>query len=238
VTFPAIAGSIATDGSTAAADPPVNLPTGIVAGELLWITFSSTTTYNDAATVPSGWTRLWIGRPTGDTRSGDKDQLLYRLADGTEGATVNVSTNGSSVKHSAIAYRISNWDSSVPPEFASAAGTSANPDSPSLTPTYGQRDTLWFSVYIIEGTGGSATTIPTNYTSAGVATVATTGGSAATNHRQMRANRSLNAATEDPSAWTAPASEDWAAYTIAFPGVASAASLLIPAQGRRTYTRM
>lgn len=214
--FPTIAGAATTDGSAAAVDPSINLPSGLVSGDLCIVFFTANTTHNNP-TAPTGWTYLVSAKPAGDTRSGDRDQILYRFCDGTEGTTLTIDTGTSSVKHRAIAYRITGVDDAIAPQISAAGvGTSNAPDPASVTPTGGPKDFLFLALAAQEGAGGAPSVAPTSYTHHATFTIATSGGGGATNGRSAVAYRELNTSSaEDPAAWGAwGASEDWAAWTI------------------------
>lgn len=210
----AIAAAATTNGSTAAANPSISIP-ATVAGDLFIGAFFATATYSGTPAAPTGWTHLF-NASLGGAASGDKGQIMYRFADGSEGSTIVVSTGGTSVKHHALFYRISGVDTGSPPEISTeAVANSAAPNPGSLTPSGGSKAYLWLALYTIEGIGAAPSAIPTNYTSHATSTIATSGSTAATNARQAWAYRALTAATEDPGAFTAPAAEDWSAWTIA-----------------------
>mgnify|MGYP001565130996 CR=1 FL=1 len=92
----------ATTNVTAAADPwTVNLPAGIVAGDalLVFMRTGGAQTFN----LPAGWSWL-VQNDTGDA-SDDVTSIIYRKADGAEGATLSVDLSAAA-KGAAIAYRI------------------------------------------------------------------------------------------------------------------------------------
>ena len=212
MTAPTVAGTSTTDGSTAAVDPAVNIGSPS-AGQLVIVFFTSTSTHS-APTVPSGWTYLVSAKPGGDTRSGDRDQCFYKVASGSEGATVTVDTGTSSVKYSAIAYRITGHDSGQAPEISTAAvGTSTTPNATTVTPTGGSKDYLFLTWAVHEGTG-SVGTAPSGYSNR--QSVLTSGGGGATNSGNAVAEKAATASSEDAGAWGAwGASEDWVAWTVA-----------------------
>lgn len=221
MSFPTIDGIVATNGSTAAANPSIDLPT-VVAGKLGLVIFTVTQTFSGTPSPPTGWTHLFNAKPSGDARSGDRDQILYRVLDGGEGSSLAIGTNGVSLKHHALALVIGNIDSGVVPELSvEAVGTSNAPNPASLSPAAGLRDYLWLWSAIMEGTVGVPVGSPTDYSLPSPSTVATSGGGGATNSRQAIASRQLAAASEDPPAWTWPSSEDWVAWTIAIAGPAA-----------------
>lgn len=84
----------------------VTLPTGITANEFLVIAWVSTENKTWSAT---GYTEIKVAGQGSSTALG----FLYKIASGSEGATVNVSTTGNSGFHS-VACRISGIDTVDP----------------------------------------------------------------------------------------------------------------------------
>jgi hypothetical protein len=195
--FPFVAASATSEAS--GTSHVVNLPSGIASGDLLIVCF--TTTNNTTFTWPSGWTLLAT-----IVSNNYETEVRYRIADGTEGASITVTTGASgSTAHCAV--RITDHGSGVnAPEaaIAHAANSSINP--PGLTPTGGAKNYLWLEGYGINGTGTS-TGQSTNYTM-----IANTSNGAPDT---AIAYRELNAATEDPGLMSATSVVRWIAWTIA-----------------------
>src|SRR5580765_342760 len=96
--FPVIAaGNTSTNAS--GTSHTVNLPTGIVAGNLLVVVFGGSA----AATLtwPAGWTQFLTGGATGAVLN-----AAYKLADGSEGSTITVTSGATSLTSNARSYRI------------------------------------------------------------------------------------------------------------------------------------
>jgi len=184
----------------------INLPSGIASGNLLIIYLDSGS--NPTITFPSGWTQLFL------TANGTSNELgaWYRVADGTEGSTITVTTSTSQTT-AHISYRITGYYG-VPAVGTAATGSSVNPNPSSLTSGFGATNTLWLAV---EGhfSTGSLSSYPTNYTG-GINQYG--GGSAAS---VSSAQRNLNAANEDPGVYTIGTSEPWVANTIAIGAAAT-----------------
>ena len=214
--FPAIGSTATTNGVTATTAPVVNLPSGIVAGQTLIVLIRVASA--GAIGWPAGWTELF---DDASDASNDQTACAWRKADGTEGATITLSS--ANAKFAAIAFRITGaTDPTVTaPVFATlATGTSANPDPGSLTPAGGAKDYLWLAVGGWEGEQTSPPgTFPANYTLSQIGADSGVAGSIATNCRVAGAGRQLNAATENPGTYTISVSDDWTATTIAvYPG--------------------
>lgn len=225
--FPAIQGTATTNGTTATTTPVVNLPTGIVSGETLLVLIRVASA--GVIDWPAGWTELF---DDASDASNDQTAAAYRKADGTEGATITLSS--ASAKFAALAWRINAAaDPTVTaPQFATlAVGTSANPNPGSLSPTGGAKDYLWLAVGGWEGEQTSPPgTFPASYTLNQIGADSGIAGLVATNCRVAGAGRQLNAATEDPGTYTISASDDWTATTIAVhPSVAQTFFQTLPA---------
>ncbi len=195
----------------------VNLPASIAADDLILAYFTCdgdpTITWPDAS-----WVSIGVLDAGGTGNSG---QVRYRIADGTEGASITVTT--SVAENSAHqTYRITGWHGTTAPEFASSSwGSTANPNPPSLTPSWGAEDTLWFASVEINSGEVSISVFPANYGN-GV-TRDSTGGFSGTTLGVSR--RELNATSDDPGTFTISASHFCAAHTLAVrPGTAGGGS--------------
>jgi len=185
------------------------MPATVNAGDLLIALFT-----NDGGatvTTPSGWTQL------ASTANGSAVRLsvYYKIAAGTEGGTtVNFVTSANEEEAAAQVYRITNWHGTTLPEISTAAtSTSTRPDPASLDPAgWDVADTLWLAVAGQDrGDQGPTIAYPAYYTD-GISTLS----SATTDScRTLSARRVLAAASENPGAFTIPASEEWVAFTIA-----------------------
>lgn len=193
----------------------VSLPSGIVSGDLLIVKF--TTSGGDGSTTitwPPGWTQFFNVAVENGTRV--RLAAAYRQADGTEGATIIVTTSrsGDSAHH---AYRISGAENPAvqPPQAsAGATGNSNSPDPDSLTPTGGAKDYLWLAISgHDDGNDGYILPAPTtNYTN-----LLANESSGAAGVSAGSARRELNAASQDPGAFTLDDTNThyWVAATIA-----------------------
>jgi len=210
MTFPAVAATATTAISTATTSHTINLPTGIVSGNLL-LGFFSNASFEQFATWPSDPLFTEIRELT---RIGNTLSVAYRTADGSEGSTITVTTPGT-VKSAATFYRITGWlDTQAPEVSTGVTGTSANPDPDSLTPTGGAEDYLWIAALGFNHSGGSTsvTTWPTNYTVSQMSP--SSGGGDSTHCSAATAGRELNGASEDPGTFTLPFSESFCVCTV------------------------
>ena len=197
--------------STQVTDHTVTLPGTIAVGDLLILCFGRN---GGAQTItwPNGWTEVFQ-----NVAAGEGAGLAYRRADGTEGASVTVQTSASSISAHHV-LRIQNYQGT--PEFAYTNGEDANPNPPSLTPSWGSKQTLW-----IAGFGGGQ---------AGQEGVAVSGYPASYgNTDNIRVNlattysyawaasctRELTAVSEDPGTFTmSDGLAHWWAWTAAIQG--------------------
>jgi hypothetical protein len=201
--YPAVATTNTSTTTTAGTSHTLNLPSGISSGDTLIAMLSGF--YGSGSTPvdiswPSGWTEFFEQDATTSTLhlavAG-----AWRKADGTEGSSITVTTN-LSVLAAHHSYRITGAaDPTVLPPEAATIGytdTSATIDPPSLSPTGGAKDYLWLAVAGYRRSGRTMTGTPTNYTN--LLDVNSGGTTAGTRLGSMR--RQLNAASDDPGAFT------------------------------------
>lgn len=207
--FPQVQSTSSGNSGANVTSQDITLPSGISAGDLILIFFNNDGAQVISVTSPaSGWEGP-VGQDVSPSNS-NRLSVLWRWADGSEGATITVSI--SSTEGCAwTCYRISGADQTTDPELSTATtGTSTAPNSGSLSPSWGAEDTLWFSVYGWDG-NQSHSTYPTNYGSNQLtdrwANVAGAG--------IASASRELNASSEDPGAGAIGGSDQWVAYTVA-----------------------
>jgi len=196
----------------------ISVPTGIVSGDLL-VVFFALDMYNclwtdsvcSSISWPTGagaWTQLFYGHEGNDTVL----SAAFRIADGTEGTTITVTSVHSDFS-AHVSYRITGHHSTTVPEGASFAGQAKTnaPDPPNLDPvSWGAEDTLWL-VGIGVDKSSSWVSDPTNYTDPlMVVNTSSSGVWIRTMQRQ------LNAAAENPGTFSISGSGDeWVSGTIA-----------------------
>ena len=199
--FPQVAAtntSSAASGGTAI----ISLPSGIVSGNLLIAVCCG---YDDRThTWPAGWTEMW------DTDTGNvATSGAYRVADGSEGATITVTFGLGSTVSSHVTFRITSYQG-TPESGTAAGGTSTAPNPPSLNPPgWDVAKTLWIAVGTARTTS-TASAAPTNY--ANLLTVSSGSNTA------FAARRELEAASDDPDGFTISSSVEWQAQLIAVRG--------------------
>ena len=185
-------------GYTTGTSHVLTMPAGIAAGDLLIAFFSSSGP--STQTYSGSWAELY-DMATGATLAGVG---VWLTAAGGDTLTV---TSSISVDAMHVIYRISGQHASSAPEAGtSATGNSANPDPPTLSPSWGSETTLWLAA--MHHDAGTISVIPTNYTDsikkddAGSPIIGT-------------ARRALTAASDDPGTFTVSAIEAWVAQTVA-----------------------
>ncbi len=190
-----------SSGASAAANTTshvITMPSGITAGDLLLIVFSSDG-QPDIQINTGGWIRLGQARNS-TVASG---ALFYKFAEGSDTATV---TTSASEQSSHVVLRISG--AGIPMATSSnGSGTNSNPPSIDMGTS---RNHLWVATRSGDSTV-VASVAPTSYTDLQTQAAAGTGG-ASTN----TAEYSTTSATEDPGTFTS-ASEQWASFTIGIP---------------------
>jgi len=193
-TFPVVEASATSFDNTIDGSSVVDLPSGIVSGNLLLVFFFAP----DDVTFPAGWTEL---------NTGVNDlSCAYRKATGSEGASITVTINGNEAS-AHVAMRISGMaDPAVTAPVV--AGFADGVDPPNLVPVGGPKPYLWIAVAGAES--GEITAAPGGYSS-----FARANGS----HDCATAIRNLFASSENPVPFTGPASNSKALTVAVYPAV-------------------
>lgn len=219
--FPTIVTSAESIDGTNQTDHVVDLPSGIVSGDLLvaYVAFDG----NDSIAWPGGWNEIFDAKNS--TNNGIA--VAWRDADGLEDATITVTTP-TSEQTAHVVYRISGAEAGatqVPEITSGATGNSANPDSTSLPPTGGAKDYLWTSAFGIDS-NRTVSTYPTNYTLGQHDIVSSDSGANATSIGTS--SRNLNAASEDPGQYVVSSLDYWIAVTVAVHPTIADTNIIIP----------
>lgn len=199
--FPTVNGtpSLTASSTTNATTFAAGLPASIAAGELLLLVVSADG--NPTLTINSGgWYK--IGQASNSTVV--TGAIFWKVATGSEGATVTVNSTASE-QYSSISYRIgSGYDITA----STSNGSSTNSDPPNHVPPDNTQDYLW----IASRSGDStvvATVAPTSFGSLQSRAAGGTGGASTDT-----ATYSFNAASLNPGTFTS-ATEQWVCWTIA-----------------------
>lgn len=171
------------------------------AGQLLLVLFASDG--NPTITFPAEWTQLFQDANGSDVIFG----AWYRVADGTETATITVTTSSSQMT-AHTSFRISNYGV-LPVVGTSATGASVNPNPPTLTPWWGSAYNLWFAV---SGSDYNRTVsaYPSGYSNGRYDRSNNTGGCTVGS-----ASKIASASSDNPGTFTISSSDQWVANTIA-----------------------
>ena len=189
-------GSVAKSGTTSCVTTmPVALPSNVNAGELLFgllhYTSNSSRDFEDA---PEGWQHASF-----NLNLGDHHVFLWRVADGSEEATVTVQLTSGCVRWTAIATRIEGAHGDVEVEFGPRiiAGTKS-PNPPELT-------FPWVGPTLVVATVGtrdlrSFSAAPADYVDLEQHSNSVTGSNLSSS--VAWAHRAVDQASEDPGAFT------------------------------------
>jgi hypothetical protein len=200
----------------------VELPEGIVAGELL-VVFVATSPANLAApTAPEDWTRF---HQQGNGLA--RGAFFSKVADGTETVLSLTNSSAQNSRWVSRSWRITNHGHvTAPPQAANAVANNTAPNPPSLTPTWGAAINLWLATYAQQAAGSSVNSGPTNYTNVlGLTPDGVNGPSAGV------AERVRFAASEDPLNFQVTVGDSGRAYTVAIAPV-------IEASGSATFPQL
>ncbi len=195
--FPVVKGT-ATSETSNSVTQVVSLPSGIVSGDLLRIELA----LRDGAVVTDWDVTKDFTEILQETNTGDITLAIgYRIADGTEGATVTVTIDVAQ-DGSHLSYRISDHSGNAP-DGTGFEDTGTNPDPPDHTPAGGLKKYLWLAS--VAGKNQVTTADPTNYTD---------GFGIGSDPSIRSARRELHAISENPGVFTG-VSVQYAAATVA-----------------------
>jgi len=209
-TFPSVATTNTSSQTSRVSTHTVNLPASIASGDRLLCFVGWNESFG--ATSPS-WPAGWTQKTFQANGSSTSLEVRERFADGSEGASISVTT-AVTTRSAHVCYRITGAHASFPVEAGTAAtGSSASADPPSLSPSWGSADTLWIAIGSTVA-GATYSADPSSY--ANGLTVDATNGSGGVSIRVTR--RTNTTASENPSTYTIT-SGAWVAQTIAVPPV-------------------
>lgn len=200
--FPTVASVTASQQSTNNAVSTITTPATINAGDLL-IAIVALDSGAGAGAWSTGWTEILDAAGTGFMAN-----VAYRIATGT--GDTNPTLTHTTERSNHLLVRITGWHGTTPPEITTlATGSSVNPNSASLTPSWGAADTLWISAAF------SDDSVAHTYTGFPYASNNNQNATATSAAIVAMATTNTNAASVDPGNFTISASETWGAVTIA-----------------------
>lgn len=211
MTFPAVATTSngSTNGSGAnTTSHTLNYPSGVASGDL--VVAHAVFDASPSVTWASGWNSLYSAAHSGSSIG---NEVHWREADGTEGASITVTT-GASEADSWEMFRVTGAEDpdTQAPELAAFDSTSdsTTPDPPSLTPTGGAKDYLWL-VFAGNDTGNQSYSVfpyASNNIDEG-------GGNTGNDVSTGACSTTSNAASLNPGTFTIGASRPSTAITLA-----------------------
>ncbi len=172
----------------------VSMPATVSTGDLLLVIFTND---GDATvTTPTGWVRLWSNA----NGSALRGTAYARVSRGTEGGTTVNFITSAAEQAAAQVYRVTDWSGTLSGVVAGDSGqitSGSTVDLPSLTPYFGQADTLWLGV-MHTSTAQTVSSAPPSYTNL----TQTSSSSGTSGAQAVSSRRILDAATEDPGIYT------------------------------------
>lgn len=189
------------------------LPASIAAGNLLLI-HGAAAQGTGARTVstPAGWASLF--NDVGQTNL-RRIWCFYKVAAGSEGASVNISANDTAF-WSGVSYQIAGFQGVPIAAAALANATTANPDPPALTITWGSASgSLVLAICSDDVSPTTAVVAPSGYSN--LISGRNVNGAAIWT-RSSSAMRLVLGTSEDPGTFTIPASGPASAHTLAIRG--------------------
>jgi len=201
-----------TNIGTAATTHSLNMPGTIASGNLLVavvrIAAGGAVGWPDAS-----WNEMVDASPDA---SDDQMAIAWKKADGSEGATISITSASGKCAAEIIKITGAADPTSRAPELSTVAtGSSTTPDPTTCTPTGGSKAYLWIWIGGWEGEQTSPPTgNPTNFTGAAGANTGTSG-LVATNCRVAVSFREFTGSSLDAGSWTISVSDEWTAYLMA-----------------------
>jgi hypothetical protein len=208
--FPDVVGRVDKAETADSTSHTIDLPATIAAGQVLLITISSdgnpTITWDNSSA--GTWTTV-----TSVDATACRLYAFHKTADGTEdGATLTFTTSASERLNSSV-FLISGASGNIEVQSGfDATGTDWPADHiTTLTPTWGVKKTLWFSVAAHDVSGATIFGEPPNYLNTG--NVAN--GATSADAPLLWAYRKADVDSEQPAGFTLSTTRPWAALTIA-----------------------
>ena len=195
--FPVVEATASSSEDALVTTHAVTLPSGVVSGNLILVAFNLSTT-SRLAVEPTGWTLTTVSTTGGHTG------FFHRVSDGSEGATLSFSTIDSSTSDPAstrsahVSARVSGVDVGASP-FIAIESAITN-DSPSLTPSWGSAETLWFTFFFARASDWEVTP-PADYTGK-VEAKSDAPSSSSTRGGVVLAHRAFEGTNQTPGPWT------------------------------------
>lgn len=209
--FPTVAGRQVGEDASAQTSRTVSFDSAASAGQLLVVLVAADGDSTNTS-FPGGWTELFDTANSGGAGAVSHLALGYLEASGGE-TSITVTTSAS-VQADWVAFRLdpsgagAAWSIT---DTGPALGFTSTPDPPSHSPAAGAADYLWLAIagWDSAGFGQTCSAAPASYSNLQTSITTLDGAGFAT------AERSLNAASENPGTFTLSASADAQAHTVA-----------------------
>ncbi len=217
--------STSNGSATADSTPTLTMPATVSADAVLIacqaVDLAQTITWNTATF--GTWTLLFQVAFTNEVNV----ECRAKLADGTEDSGTMDNTDSGAADTAWVVYSVIGWENDTVAngvEAGTAAqANDASPDPPSLTPSWGNKDTLWITVM-----GWDHTDTLTGYPYADNNVTATSGGAFPAS--VAFSSDELTGTSQNPGTYTLSGTDQWVANTIA---VEPASSSNTPLRRRR-----
>jgi hypothetical protein len=223
--FPEVVGRDGGDRDVNGTNHTINLPDGSnVVGRRLIVFFGvdgDQASGDPGISWPAGWTEMFGVNESGLIYC--RAEARYRVIDGTEGFdgtddTITITTTLSEMS-AHVSYLIEAYGSELVEDQANSGGNTANPDPPSLTPSWGADDSLWIAGCCYDRGDRSVSDYPDNYSNGqSQRSNNSVGVGVATCEREYRAT------SDDPNTFTISSGQRCVVWTVALqPGAGTGA---------------
>ena len=143
----ALEGSVVTTANESDGDPTINLPGSVAVDEAVVVVVNSDgdTVWTWPGTGDDAWTQIAI--TTGAGNNNVSCEIRARIATAGNQGDTTVAITGDNESHVSFAFRVSDLENGINSVEAAmgAVATTANPDPPSLDPSWSANSTLWFT---------------------------------------------------------------------------------------------
>lgn len=226
----AIAGTAATNTQTGGTSISATLPGSIATGDLLRINIS--TVFSVTVTTPSGWTSI---ANVEDGYSSNRVVAFYRVADGSEGASVTVSLS-TACDATSIAWRVTGQNTSTPINVSATNSATSGSTTAITAPTVTTTVDGCMIERIASTRQSTGITNPASHTDIGTATTGT--GSTNDTQRVCYAMQTTAGATGTAAFVGSGVGREWASMTIAIAPAAGGGGVAKIGAMRRSYPRV
>jgi hypothetical protein len=210
MTFPVVEGRSKSSwpGPTATTSHAITLPSGIVAGELLFVVAHTDDLASASGmSASAGWTEV---RDVANTNY-HRLAAYSKIAEGSDSLTIMLSTSSERLNY--ICWRISGARA-VHASSTTQTGASTAHDPPGCTPGVGTKDFLWIAVAgELSATDTAYSSFSSGYGNTNNMAALTRSGAAV--HLLGSCEKTTNGSSENPGAFTATTSSHYIAKTFA-----------------------